>query len=138
MLAASSSGRVMVTSIWSMGITPLSMPMTMRGKSVDGKTATGMVVATYAPANAITMMRKITDLELRTNQWRALPGVTARVPFLIVGASAMRSVLGLVFFRGIALTVGGVGLLDLDLGLIRQPVSSLADHLFARLESGDD
>jgi hypothetical protein len=43
----------------------------MRGKSVEGKTATGMVVATYAPANAITMMRKITDLELRTNQWRA-------------------------------------------------------------------
>ena len=42
-LTASSMGRVTVTSIWSMGATPLSTPMTTRGKSVSGKTATGMV-----------------------------------------------------------------------------------------------
>ena len=35
----------MVTSIWSIGITPLSTPMRMRGKSVLGKTETGMVNA---------------------------------------------------------------------------------------------
>ena len=41
LLTASSSGRVMVTSIWSMGITPLSTPTMMRGKLVAGKTAIG-------------------------------------------------------------------------------------------------
>ncbi len=45
LLTASSNGRVIVTSIWSMGITPLSTPITMRGKSVFGKTDTGMVNA---------------------------------------------------------------------------------------------
>src|SRR6266481_4517861 len=45
LLTASSSGRVIVTSIWSMGITPLSTPITTRGKSVLGNTATGMVKA---------------------------------------------------------------------------------------------
>ncbi len=34
---ASSSGLVTVTSIWSMGKTPLSTPTTMRGKLVSGK-----------------------------------------------------------------------------------------------------
>ena len=42
---ASSMGRVIVTSICSMGITPLSTPMMMRGKFVVGKTATGMLSA---------------------------------------------------------------------------------------------
>ena len=42
LFTASSIGRVMVTSIWSMGITPLSTPTMMRGKLVDGKTAMGM------------------------------------------------------------------------------------------------
>ena len=41
----SSMGRVMVTIIWSIGITPLSTPMTTRGKSVVGKTEIGMVKA---------------------------------------------------------------------------------------------
>ncbi len=45
LLTASSSGRVMVTSIWSIGITPLSTPMAMRGKSVLGKTEIGTVNA---------------------------------------------------------------------------------------------
>ena len=41
LFTASSIGRVIVTSIWSMGITPLSTPMMIRGKLVDGKTAIG-------------------------------------------------------------------------------------------------
>src|ERR1035441_4064605 len=41
----SSMGRVMVTIIWSMGITPLSTPINTRGKSVVGKTEIGMVNA---------------------------------------------------------------------------------------------
>jgi hypothetical protein len=45
LLTASSIGRVMVTSIWSMGMTPLSIPTTMRGKSVSGNTDTGIVKA---------------------------------------------------------------------------------------------
>ena len=44
-LMASSIGRVIVTSICSIGITPLSTPMMMRGKLVVGKTATGMLSA---------------------------------------------------------------------------------------------
>ena len=40
-LTASSMGLVMVTSICSTGITPLSMPMTTRGKFVSGKTEMG-------------------------------------------------------------------------------------------------
>ena len=42
---ASSTGRVTATCIWLMGETPLSMPTTMRGKSVLGKTATGIFIA---------------------------------------------------------------------------------------------
>src|SRR5207237_1227223 len=38
---ASSIGRVMVTCICSMGITPLSTPITTRGKLVSGNTAIG-------------------------------------------------------------------------------------------------
>ena len=51
LLTASSSGRVIVTIIWSIGITPLSTPTITRGKFVDGNTATGMVNARYAPSN---------------------------------------------------------------------------------------
>ncbi len=39
---ASSSGRVIVTSICSIGITPLSTPTIIRGKFVVGNTATGI------------------------------------------------------------------------------------------------
>ena len=42
LLTACSMGRVTVTIIWSIGITPLSMPMTMRGKLVSGNTETGI------------------------------------------------------------------------------------------------
>ena len=44
-LTPSSIGLVTVTSICSMGITPLSTPMTTRGKSVSGKTEMGTLVA---------------------------------------------------------------------------------------------
>src|SRR5579885_2589491 len=43
LLTVSSMGRVMVTIIWSIGMTPLSTAITMRGKLVSGKTETGMV-----------------------------------------------------------------------------------------------
>jgi hypothetical protein len=45
LFTASSMGRVMVTIIWSMGITPLSTAWRMRGKLVSGKTETGMANA---------------------------------------------------------------------------------------------
>src|ERR1700745_945022 len=41
-LTTSSIGRVTVTCIWSIGITPLSTPMTIRGKLVAGNTAIGI------------------------------------------------------------------------------------------------
>ena len=44
-LTASSMGRVMVTSICSTGITPLSTPITTRGKLVSGKTEMGTLKA---------------------------------------------------------------------------------------------
>jgi hypothetical protein len=51
-----------------MGMTPLSTPMMTRGKFVEGNTETGMVKARYAPTNARVRMRKMIDLEWRTNQ----------------------------------------------------------------------
>src|SRR5579884_2972250 len=68
LFTASSMGRVIVTIIWSMGITPLSTPIRMRGKLVEGKTETGILNAKYAPTSAKTTIRKIIDLALRTNQ----------------------------------------------------------------------
>ncbi len=46
LLTASSMGLVMVTCICSTGITPLSTPMTTRGKLVSGKTEIGTWNAT--------------------------------------------------------------------------------------------
>jgi hypothetical protein len=48
-----------------MGITPLSTPTTMRGKSVLGKTETGIVNAKYPPTNAKLMIRNKMGLERR-------------------------------------------------------------------------
>src|SRR5438045_9748271 len=45
LFTASSIGRVIVTIIWSIGITPLSTPIRMRGKLVVGKTEIGIVNA---------------------------------------------------------------------------------------------
>src|SRR5271157_6096418 len=76
-LTASSRGRVTVTSIWSMGNTPLSTPTTMRGKLVSGKTATGMVSARYTPTTTSVRITKIMDLPWRAVQCGAsAPSVT--------------------------------------------------------------
>src|ERR1700751_1080350 len=61
LLTASSIGRVIVTIIWSMGITPLSTAIRMRGKFVEGNTDTGIVKARYPPSRASVRIRKITD-----------------------------------------------------------------------------
>src|SRR5215469_4389295 len=143
LLTACSTGRVIVTIIWSIGITPLSIPITMRGKSVDGNTATGIVRASYAPTSATTMMAKTTDLELRANHCRVLGVSLARgvcrtsAPLLTSGLSAM-SVLVLVFFAGVAFPGCRAGSLDLHLGLVGQSVSTLTYHLFAGLDTGKD
>src|SRR2546423_9347473 len=47
---ASSIGRVTETSVCEAGASPLSTMMTMRGKSVCGKIATGSCQAAYKPA----------------------------------------------------------------------------------------
>src|ERR1039457_172554 len=65
MFTASSRGLVTVTSIWSMGNTPLSTPTTMRGKLVSGKTATGMVSARYTPTATSVRITKMMDLPCR-------------------------------------------------------------------------
>src|SRR6202034_4611453 len=51
LLTAFSMGLVMVTSIWPTGITPLSTPITTRGKLVSGKTEMGTWKAAYIPAS---------------------------------------------------------------------------------------
>ena len=65
---ASSMGRVTVTCIWSIGATPLSTPSAMRGKSVDGKTAIGMLNARYTPIPMRVMMTKMMGREKRAVQ----------------------------------------------------------------------
>ena len=62
LLTASSSGRVIVTIIWSIGITPLSTARRIRGKFVVGKTATGILNARYPPSAAMVRMRKTSGL----------------------------------------------------------------------------
>src|ERR1700682_3385121 len=69
LFTASSRGRVMVTIIRSIGITPLSTAIKIRGKLVAGKTATGTVKARYPPTNARVTVRKITDREWCANQY---------------------------------------------------------------------
>src|ERR1700730_3179228 len=69
LFTASSRGRVMVTIIWSIGITPLSTAIKIRGKLVAGKTATGTVKARYPPINARVTVRKMTDREWCANQY---------------------------------------------------------------------
>src|SRR5215472_10478333 len=68
LLTASSIGRVIVTIIWSIGVTPLSTAMSTRGKLVVGKTEIGIVKARYAPAATRIRIRKTIDLEKRVNQ----------------------------------------------------------------------
>src|ERR1700739_2930737 len=61
-------GRVTVTIIWSMGLTPLSTAISTRGKFVFGNTDTGMVKARYPPSSARVRMRKIIGREWRATQ----------------------------------------------------------------------
>src|SRR6516225_7879573 len=68
LFTVSSIGLVMVTIIWSIGMTPLSTAISIRGKLVSGKTDTGIVNARYTPMTASTMIRKITDFEFRVIQ----------------------------------------------------------------------
>ena len=79
LFTASSIGLVIVTSIWSIGATPLSTPITTRGKSVLGKTDTGIEKARYAPTRADAIVKKMMGRENRSNhggvrlfdaQWR--------------------------------------------------------------------
>src|ERR1700722_5254501 len=58
MLIASSIGLVMVTCICSTGITPLSTPITTRGKFVVGNTDMGIWVAREMPATVTTIRKK--------------------------------------------------------------------------------
>src|SRR5215467_15781705 len=67
LLTASSIGRVTVTSIWSMGNTPLSTPITMRGKFVSGNTAIGIVCARNRPTATIVRITNTIGLP-----WRAV------------------------------------------------------------------
>jgi len=67
-LTACSMGRVMVTSICSIGMTPFSTPTMIRGKLVVGKTATGIPIAAYTPAMPRIKIRKTMDFECRANQ----------------------------------------------------------------------
>src|SRR6202171_1152719 len=69
LFTASSRGRVMVTIIRSIGITPLSTAIRIRGKLVAGKTATGTVKARYPPINARVTVRKMTEREWCANQY---------------------------------------------------------------------
>ena len=68
LLTASSIGRVTVTIIWSMGMTPLSTAISTRGKFVEGNTDTGMVKARYPPSRASVRIRKMTGREWRATQ----------------------------------------------------------------------
>src|ERR1051326_8619465 len=63
LLTASSMGRVTVTIIWSMGITPLSTATSTRGKSVSGNTDIGIVNARYPPSIPRVRIRKVTGRE---------------------------------------------------------------------------
>src|ERR1051326_6184933 len=121
-------------------MTPLSMPTMMRGKSVEGNTATGMEKAWKAPTNAITTMMKITDLELWTNHGRRLISTPAAAPFLIFCSSAMISFSSFFLFSfGATLPFAFLfrrGLLDLDLGFIRQALGSLGQYLLPGIQTG--
>src|SRR5580700_3310552 len=51
-----------------MGVTPLSTPITIRGKSVLGKTDTGIEKARYAPTSASAIVENKIGRENRSNQ----------------------------------------------------------------------
>src|SRR5262249_22400462 len=68
LLTASSIGRVIVTSIWSIGATPLSTPITIRGKLVSGNTEIGIENPKYVPTTARAMAKNRMGRDSRSNQ----------------------------------------------------------------------
>src|SRR5690349_22506048 len=116
-------GRVMVTVIWSMGMTPLSTEIKIRGKLVSGNTETGMVKTRYPPSSASVMIRKMTEREWRANQYR--------------GFSCGRSLfIAVALFRGrLFLLRRRLGTLDRHLGVIRQPITARGNYFFAFRDS---
>src|SRR5205807_665684 len=62
------TGRVTLAVIWSPGITPLSIRITTRGKSVCGKTDEGMVRADNTPATQRHTVRNRTAFDWRTTK----------------------------------------------------------------------
>ena len=129
-LTASSIGLVMVTCIWSTGITPLSTPMTTRGKLVSGKTEMGILPARYRPAALSTMMKNRIVVA-----WR----VTQNVWPDVVRDSGKYVTFHLPRCPGKALVViGRIGSGDLHLGAVVHAVRALGDHLVAGRESAQD
>src|ERR1700730_8323003 len=68
-----------------MGMTPLSTPIKMRGKSVFGNTATGIVNARYSPTSAIVMVKKITGRDNFRNH--GSPSAALPFPWTAAGRS---------------------------------------------------
>src|SRR5262249_20804796 len=134
LFTASSIGRVTVTIIWSIGITPLSTAIRMRGKLVSGKTEIGMVTARYTPSMAKVRMRKIIDRECRANQYE-LASLFSR---------DVRRRSFVIFFRLFAgfRLVRFLGRLcwrpDVHLDVVRQAIGTCDDHFFPGLQSFDD
>src|ERR1017187_8094926 len=127
-------GLVTVTSIWSMGKTPLSMPTTMRGKFVSGKTETGMVSARYAPTAIRVRMTKMMGLPWREVQCGASGWVTGSLIGIWLGLVFLLALARGRFRRGILVFVRGFlhrGVDHLDLGLVVQADAAPDDHLFA-------
>src|SRR5579864_4947026 len=153
LFTASSTGRVMVTIIWSMGITPLSTPTMIRGKSVVGKTEIGMVNARYAPTQPMTMIRNRIDFELRANHSgdvapspvcggrrvsssRTFIGASARG---FAGCSVRAS--GFLFRRVAWLRLPFIRCrrgFHLHLGVLGQSVCAHRDHAIALFQAGED
>src|SRR5437764_12590485 len=93
---ASSTGRVIVAIIWSPGITPLSIRITTRGKSVCGNTDDGIVTADSTPARHRQRVRNRIDFDCRTMNRLKLD---SRVPSGGVLIDASRSGSGAGRFR---------------------------------------
>src|SRR5579884_2850758 len=120
-----------------MGATPLSTPTTMRGKSVEGKTAIGIVNARYAPAATSVRITNTIDLP-----WRALQcSVCGSVPegggaivicSLILLLVLVLLVLVLVAAGAFRFRFAGV---DAHLGAVLQSEAADRDYLLAHFDA---
>src|ERR1700679_3039411 len=99
-----------------MGATPLSTPTAMRGKSVDGNTATGMEKARYTPAAISVRMTKMMGREKRAVQ----------CSLLVVGVIIVVVVIG-VFFG-----------FDGDFGFVIEAEAARRDHFLAFIHTAQD